>query len=231
MQSPGLQPPLRVRDPESGVDPMSQDESARIHVWLERLQGGDERALNNLIIHFERRLRSLTRKMIREYPLVQSCEQTDDVFQNAVLRLCRALKAVSPRSTRDLIRLSAAQIRRELQNLARFYRSRPRMLDFDQDKIDSLLSEHARSIGDSVIDVMASGGNSSSRLDQWTEFHEAAASLPEPQKEVFDLLWYHGFSQDEVATVQGVCVRTIKKRWNAARLAIFDSLGGHLPGH
>ena len=78
----------------------SQGESARINIWLERLQGGDEQALNELIIHFERRLRSLTRRMIREFPLVHSCEQTDDVFQNAVLRLCRALKAVSPRSTR-----------------------------------------------------------------------------------------------------------------------------------
>ena len=75
---------------------MSQSENARIHMWLERLHAGDEGGLNELIIYFERRLRYLTEKMIRDYPLVHSCEQTDDVFQNAVLRLSRALKAVSP---------------------------------------------------------------------------------------------------------------------------------------
>lgn len=126
--------------------------------------------------------------------------------------------------------LSAAQIRRELHNLARFYRSRPRMLAFDEARSGSRLRDRTPGAGGSGVDVQASGNNSASRLDQWTEFHQAAAALPEPQREVFDLLWYHGFSQSEVASVQGLCVRTIKKRWNAARLAIYDSLGGELPG-
>lgn len=209
---------------------MSQDESTRIHLWLDRLQAGDERALNDLIIHFERRLRSLTRKMIREFPLVHSCEQTDDVFQKAVLRLCRALKTVYPGSTRDLIRLSAAQVRRELQNLSRHYRSRPRMLALGEEMSGRVVSDHSVPGGLSVLDLQAPSSNGVMRLDLWTEFHEAAAGLPEPQKEVFDLVWYHGLSQSEVVSVQGVSVRTIKKRWNAARLAIYDAMGGQLPG-
>src|SRR5207248_2781571 len=107
---------------------MKQLEGTRIQSWIERMHAGDSAALNELLSHFERRLRSLTRKMIREYPFVHQCEQTDDVFQGAVLRLCQALRSLSPRSPEDLIRLSAVQVRRELSNLARYHRNRPRLL-------------------------------------------------------------------------------------------------------
>ena len=210
---------------------MSQSETARIHMWLERLHAGDQGALNELIIHFERRLRSLTQRMIRDYPLVHSCEQTDDVLQNAVLRLSRALKAVSPASTRDLIRLSAAQVRRELLNLARFYRSRPHLLQSGDQGSGHL------TIGDGTIVIrrnrtmrLPESDESPHHLDQWTEFHEVAAGLPEPQREIFDLVWYQGMTQEQVARVQGVSVRTVKTRWNSARLAIYDALDGKLPG-
>src|SRR3954465_842495 len=96
--------------------PMKTGETSRIRIWVDRLQSGDQSALNELIIHFERRLHALTRRMIQGYPLVHSLEQTDDVYQKAVLRLSRALKAVAPGDTRELIRLSATQIRRELLN-------------------------------------------------------------------------------------------------------------------
>ena len=84
--------------------------------------------------------------------------------------------------------------------------------------------------GSSAVELPSLASGSSNPLDQWTEFHEAAAGLPESQREVFDLVWYHGLSQSEVASVQHVSVRTVKKRWNAARLAIYDALGGRLPG-
>lgn len=208
---------------------MSQGETAKIHLWVERLQAGDLTALNELISHFERRLRALTRKMIREYPLVQRCEQTDDVFQKAVLRLYRALKEISPGSSRDLVRLSAAQIRRELLNLARYYRSRPHLLVFaDQATAGLTQGDEGRSnISARVPDPM---DDHALYLDQWTDFHEVVARLPDPQREVFDLIWYHGMTQQEVANVQGTCIRTVKKRWHAARLAIFDALDGILPG-
>jgi len=208
---------------------MPQGETTKIFLWVERLQAGDRSAVNELIIHFERRLRALTRKMIREYPLVHRCEQTDDVFQKAVLRLCRALKEVSPGSTRELVRLSAAQIRRELLNLTRHYRSRPDLLSTVDPETAGLASE-----GEFGIEVPARAlqrpADQALYLEQWTDFHEVVARLPEPQREVFDLIWYHGLSQQEVARVQGICVRTVKKRWHAARLAIYDALDGVLPG-
>lgn len=210
---------------------MSQGETTRIHEWIERLHAGDETALNELIIHFERRLRGLTRQMIRDFPVVHSCEQTDDVFQKAVLRLCRALRSVTPGSTRDLLRLSAAQVRRELLNLARYYQSRPDLLHRRRSggsrpgdtsilgRIEAPADPHEHDPCDEV-----------QLLDQWAGFHRAATKLPEPRRETFDLIWYQGMSCDEVARVQQVSERTVRNRWNAARLSIYEALKGNLPG-
>ena len=48
-------------------------------------------------------------------------EQTDDVVQNALVRLRRALETTSPESVRSFVNLAAVQIRRELIDLARHY--------------------------------------------------------------------------------------------------------------
>ena len=72
---------------------------------------------------------------------------------------------------------------------------------------------------------------SSSTLDgekvrRWTEFHEAAARLPNDLRAVFDLLWYQEMSQAEAAALLGLAVPTVKLRWMKARLQVQQALGG-----
>jgi len=89
-----------------------------IHVQrcLDRLKAGDEAARHDLIDTACDRLTRLTRKMLHADGRVQRWEQTDDVFQRAMLRLCRALQHVTPQSPREFLHLAALQIRRELVN-------------------------------------------------------------------------------------------------------------------
>jgi RNA polymerase sigma-70 factor (ECF subfamily) len=54
----------------------------------------------------------------------------------------------------------------------------------------------------------------------WSEFHEAATSLPDDQRAVFDLLWYHGLSQPEAADLLGIPLRTLQRLWRTARLTL-----------
>jgi RNA polymerase sigma-70 factor (ECF subfamily) len=42
---------------------------------------------------------------------------------------------------------------------------------------------------------------------------------------VVGLLWYVGLSQVEAASVLGVSVRTVKRRWQEARIALARALG------
>ena len=64
------------------------------------------------------------------------------------------------------------------------------------------------------------------KVQRWTEFHEAAARLPDELRAVFDLLWYQEMSQAEAAALLGVAVPTVKLRWMKARLQVQQALGG-----
>src|SRR5580704_17424795 len=88
---------------------------------LDRLRSGDCGARDHLVRHACGRLERLTRKLLMNYPGVHRWAQTDDVLQNALVRLLSALKDLAPTTVRDFYALSALQIRRELLDLARHY--------------------------------------------------------------------------------------------------------------
>jgi RNA polymerase sigma-70 factor (ECF subfamily) len=160
--------------------------------------------------------------MLRDFPGVHRWEQTDDVLQNALMRLCRALGEVQPPTAADFFGLAAAQIRRELIDLARRY-SGARGLGANL--IGSGRAEEAAATLDPPDTTRDPG-----RLAAWTEFHRAAEALAEQEREVFDLLFYQGLSQAEAAAVLGVSGVTIKRRWRTARMQLVRTLGEMLPG-
>jgi RNA polymerase sigma-70 factor (ECF subfamily) len=188
-------------------DPVSQTS------WLvDLLRLGNEEARARLLDHVCGRLRSLTRRMLRGYPSVRRWEETDDVLQNALIRLCRALEATRPESARHFYNLAALQIRRELIDLARHWGP----LDDG--------SAPASDDDATNLDGQASPADEPGSLEDWTNFHEKVGSLPEEDREVFGLLWYDELNQAEAAEVLGVSVRTVKRRWQSARLQLARSL-------
>ena len=92
-----------------------------IQGYLDRLQAGDESARHELIQCACGRLERLTRKMLHSWERVRRWEETDDVMQNALVRLYRSLSEVKPARTVDFFRLAALHIRRELHDLAKHY--------------------------------------------------------------------------------------------------------------
>ena len=64
---------------------------------------------------------ALARAMLRRYPHVRRWEETDDLLQAALMRLHRSLAEVQPEGVPHFDNLAAAQIRRELIDLARSY--------------------------------------------------------------------------------------------------------------
>src|SRR3954451_11884248 len=96
-------------------------ETTLIGQLLGRLRAGDGAARDQLLGLACRRLGRLAHRMLRDFPGVARWEGTDDVLQNATLRLCRALKDATPESPRSFFNLAAVQIRRELIDLARHH--------------------------------------------------------------------------------------------------------------
>jgi RNA polymerase sigma-70 factor (ECF subfamily) len=163
--------------------------------------------------------------MLHDDRRVRRWEDSADVLQNALLRLCRALQAVAPPTPRDFYRLAAAQVRRELIDLARHY--------YGPQGLGAHHASQAPSAGDGPTPAAYDPADATAdpgRIALWTDFHRQVETLPAEEREVFDLLWYQGLTQVEAAAVIGVSDRTVKSRWRSARLKLFEALGGELPG-
>ena len=179
--------------------------------WIVKLEGGDPSARDELIRHACDRLRRLAQRMLRGFPGVRQWQDTDDVFQNAMLRLWKSLAEVRPGSVREYLGLATLQIRRELFDLARHYNGPEGTganLVRRGDQADSAVEP------DGGLDNLTF---EPSQLARWTELHAQVAELPPEEREVFDLLWYQELSQAEAASLLQVSIPTIKRRWLAAR--------------
>jgi len=162
--------------------------------------------------------------MLRRYGNVRRWEETDDVLQNAAMRLYRSLEKSKPECAVDFFRLAAVAIRTELVDLARHYYGRrgeganhaTRGKAARRD--DSFTPAYEVQVTDEPCELMA-----------WVEFHKQIEALPEEDRDVLSLLWYQGLSQAEAAEVLGISERTIKRRWQATRLRLYDAMHGELP--
>jgi RNA polymerase sigma-70 factor (ECF subfamily) len=203
----------------------SLSQTVQIQGYLDRLRGGDEAARGELLNLACERLRRLTQQMIKGYPNVHRWEQTDDVLQNALLRLQRTLRQVPIETPRDFFRLAALELRRELLDLARHYYG-PQGAGAHH---HSQSNSPAESGPAATPADPADATHEPVRLASWSAFHEQIAALPDNEREVFELVWYQGLTQVEAAQLLHVDVRTIKRRWLSARMTLQDALQGDLP--
>jgi RNA polymerase sigma-70 factor (ECF subfamily) len=206
---------------DEAVDPARQ-----IQTWLDRMQAGDVAARDELLGYACDRLRLLTRKMLSGFGRLKRWEQTDDVLQNAMLRLWTALHQVQPHSVRAFFGLAALQIRRELIDLARRY--------YGPEGVGAHHASHEEADREESTPPAAAEPFDTtyepSRLAMWSDFHRQVDALPAEEREVFDLVWYQGLSQPQAAALLGISAMTLKRRWWSARQQLYRALKGQLPG-
>jgi RNA polymerase sigma-70 factor (ECF subfamily) len=205
---------------------MSEGDSTAIRELIGRFRTDDEELRCALLNRATDRLARLTRKMLRDYPAVHRWEETDDVLQNALMRLHRAMQQVSPPSVVDFFRLAALQIRRELIDLARHYTG-PQGLAANYSSRAGI--EGPDGTGAHTRLEPSDSTHDPGRLAEWTDLHRQVELLPETLRAVVDLLYYQGLTQAEAAEALGISERTVKRHWQAARVALHDALGGRLP--
>lgn len=178
-------------------------ETRSLHDLIARHRGGDRAALDALIRRTAERLERLARKMLGTFPLVRDHYQTVDVLQNSLIRLVRALETVTPKSVREYYGLAAEQIRRELLDLARHCRRH-------------LVSP----LGDLEPNAPTDAG-----LARWATLQEAVERLPAEEREVFALVFYHGWTQVQVAELFQVSDRQVRRLWGRACLRLNQEVG------
>jgi RNA polymerase sigma-70 factor (ECF subfamily) len=187
----------------------SNSRSSILQQLLPRAVRGDEAAQDALLRHCSDRLTVLTRRMLGDFQRVRRWVETDDVLQNALLRLLAMLRSVQPQTLRDFFALVTLQIRRELLDLARHFYG-PEGIGANHDSQPPAGSNSSG--GHDPADVRQEPAS----LAEWRELHELMERLPDAEREVVGLVFYQGLSQAEAAEVLNVSLRTVQRRWHDA---------------
>jgi RNA polymerase sigma factor (sigma-70 family) len=191
---------------------------------LERMQGGDRAARDELVRAFQTRLEHLARKMLQRYPSVGRWVEVEDVLQGSLMRLLRALESVHPDSTRAFFGLAAEQMRRELLDLGRhFYGPEGEGPNHASVRDDPDRSQPEFDPPDR--------GDYDGDLDRWCQFHLEVEKLPAQERELVGLIYYHGWTQGQVAELFEVNIRTVRRWWEAVLIKLHRVLKGDEERH
>lgn len=194
--------------------PNDQDFEAMLKDCLRGLSSGEDHTRTRILEICDTRLHELSHRLLGKFAKVRRWDDTDDVAQNAAMRLYRALAESVPDSPRGLMGLMATQIQRELLDLARKH-SGPTSYAANHGtnccRVNDqpvFFVEHAPAPNDDDDELP---------IDRWEQFHAAVDALPEEEREVFRLAWYLGLEQRPIAQAIGVSERTVARRWRMGR--------------
>jgi RNA polymerase sigma factor (sigma-70 family) len=192
---------------------MSDDSSIELQALIDHIQQGDRGARRLLLERACGRLRRLAGRLLTSsFPAVQARHELDSVVHETWLRLLQALEKTEPPTVADFFRLAAHKIRQVLLDMA----DRQRRLASREIIAGSSQASGLADRPEATYDP--------ARLALWTEFHEKAATLPEPERTVFELHHYLGLPQTEIARLLDLHPRAVSRLWIAAT----DRLADHM---
>jgi RNA polymerase sigma-70 factor (ECF subfamily) len=200
------------------VNTLPDNSPSDLDSLIARAAQGDEHVYDELLERCAERLRQLAARMLRNFPRVRRWEETDDVLQMTMLRLHRSLHEVKPTSLREFWLHAATQIRRTLIDFARHHYG-----------AHGGAAHHHSDGEERAIKQQRAEVDRPETLVEWARFHEIVEKLPSEEAEVFQLVWYGGMTQTEVADLLDVSSRTVMRRVHRARLLIHSAFQGQSP--
>ena len=133
--------------------------------------------------------------------------ETDELLGGVVAGLLTALRTTRPQSVRHFFALACQHMRWQLNDVAR---------RLDEQPPAAALAE---------AEVAAPPSSACSGLTpDGRRILGAIEGLPEPEREVFELVRIQGLTHGEAAEVVGVSERTVQRRLNRARLLLAEQL-------
>lgn len=133
--------------------------------------------------------------------------QTDELLSAVVERLLKALREARPRTVRDFFALAGQHMRWELNDLARRLDNQPTAVELCEGQLP------------------APASSDSSLSPEGRRMLEAIDSLPDDEREAFDLVRIQGLTYAEAAEVLGVASRTVQRRLDRGLRVLTERLG------
>ena len=194
--------------------------TTQLHLLINRIQTGDQPARDEFVRRVGERLERLARKMLRQFDNVRRWEETGDVLQKVLMNVLHAVEtgAKRPESVRAFYAYAASCIRNALLDLARHYRG--------------IRAPDVRPFGTDGQSSTAPGVNPAEPgddLQRWCDFHEAVGRLPATEREVVELRFYHGWTNQQIGDLFGISEKMVRNHWHAACLKLNEMLDGALP--
>ncbi|MEZ6115308.1 MAG: sigma-70 family RNA polymerase sigma factor [Pirellulaceae bacterium] len=153
------------------------------------------------------------RQMLRGFPAVHRWDETDDICQTVVLELWQVFQDNPPTSMRQFYSYASTRIRWCLLNLVRKYNG-SNGIGANHESWDEM--RRGRSLESSVQAPFTTHDEPVS-LAEWTEFHRHAEQLPDLTGEVFNMIWYLGIPQADVARTLNISEAAVRRHWRNAR--------------
>ena len=160
------------------------------------------------------RLRVLARRKLRGFPALRRWVETDDVLQQAMVKLHRSLQQVRPLKVGEFFGLAGLQMRRELHDLHRQH--------FGP---HGVAANHHTDSGSGLLNA----ADDAEMPVGWDRFHDLVEALPEDERSVVDCLFVSELTQEETAQILGVSLRTVKRRWQSARIRLQAAIEREVP--
>jgi len=196
----------------------TEQTTAAVQRYLGELTGDSpaEPIIRALLDRAVRRLHLLCATQLhRSYPRLTQPPlnlQADELLGAVAERLLKAMRAVRPENVRQFFALANKHMRWELNDLARRLDDQPAAVE----------------LREGLLSAPASSG--SGLTPDGRRMLEAIDSLPDDEREVFDLVRVQGMTQADAARLLDVAAVTIKRRLNRGLRLLTEKLDDLRPG-
>jgi RNA polymerase sigma factor (sigma-70 family) len=188
-----------------GIKHVSHDTSAELQNLIDRLRCGDDSARRELLQRAHDRLLRIAATLFNEdFPGLRGRHDLESVVSEVWIRLAGALETTQPQTVEGFFGLVFTKVRQVLLDMAkRQRRHEAHRRERDEGGEFSLVESPDTT-------------NEPGKLALLTEFHEQVKKLPDVQRTVFELRYYGGFSQAEIARMLGLEPKPVSRQWLAA---------------
>jgi RNA polymerase sigma-70 factor (ECF subfamily) len=184
-----------------------------LEVALRQAASGDAGVRDGVFELAADRMRTMATMHLDRFPRLRRWSRSDDVLQEGVLRLMRAMDAEMPRTPLHFYRLFALQLRRLLVDLHRTSfgpEGRHRLHDSPPDEERHGVVHAGREEAVDPLDL--------------EDLQRAVDALPTEQREAVELHSYTGLTGAEAAKLLGISAREFWRRFGDAKVALADAL-------